>query len=633
VSETQGRATSLPRNLLSASLLAALLLITSAPSALAQDVYVTGNHPAGSLVLNTQTNQVVAPEIEVGGVAVAITPDGRSAYLLGSRYVSVLNTQTNQVLGSPIEVGEEAYAAAITPDGDSAYVVNRGSNNVSVIDTLTNEVVGSPITVGEAPDAIAISPNEQTAYVTNYASNNVSVIDTATNEVLGSPIGVGEEPDAIAITPDGKSAYVVNGKSNSVSVIDTATNEVLGSPIGVGEEPDAIAITPDGKSLYVVSRGSKSVSAIETATNEVLGSPISVGEAPNAIAITPDAKSAYVVNGKSNTVSVIDTATNEVLGSPIGVGERPKAIAITPDQPPLASFSVPIARAGMPVTFDASASSYPEGSTPSFNWEFGDGSTEEDAGPSPSHIFNTPGTYGATLTVTDNVCSSEFIFTGQTAYCNGSAPLSRTLPVIVAGPATSVQVSLSPPSIFANGSSTTTATAKVTDPHANPVPGDEVAFSSSDSGEQIGAVSEPSPGTYTATVTSSTSEGEPTITATDDSLSPPIQGNARLIQEIDTPIRIGRLRRIVRDGKAKLEVIVPGPGTLSIIGAQIEVLRIPIFSGPVSLLITAKGRAARILHRTGKALVRVTISFTPTFGVRSSKSITVKLVEKRLSAA
>ena len=114
----------------------------------------------------------------------------------------MVDTQTNQVVGSPITVGTGQYEIAITPDGKSAYVVNLGGGNVSVVDTQTNQVVGSPIEVGAYPSAIAITPNGKSAYVVNFGSANVSVIDTQTNQVVGPPISVGSFPRGIAISPD-----------------------------------------------------------------------------------------------------------------------------------------------------------------------------------------------------------------------------------------------------------------------------------------------------------------------------------------------------------------------------------------------------------------------------------------------
>jgi YVTN family beta-propeller protein len=206
-------------------------------------------------------------------------------------------------------------------------------------------------------------------------------------------------------------------------VIDTATNTASPTTIPVGAHPIAIAITPDGKTVYVANEGSNNVSVIDTATNTASPTTIPVGAHPNAIAITPDGKTAYVAGG-INTVSVINTQTNQVVGSPITVGGFPGAIAIIPNQPPTASFTTAQARPGVPLAFDASASHDFDGQIANYDWDFGDGQSSPIDGPITTHTYTAPGTYRATLTLTDNEgCSTAdtILFTGQTAFCGGSA--------------------------------------------------------------------------------------------------------------------------------------------------------------------------------------------------------------------
>jgi PKD repeat protein len=61
--------------------------------------------------------------------------------------------------------------------------------------------------------------------------------------------------------------------------------------------------------------------------------------------------------------------------------------------------------AGVPVSFDGSASSDPDGKITAWNWEFGDSNV--GSGPSPTHIYTTGGTYTVRLTVTDDVGSTD----------------------------------------------------------------------------------------------------------------------------------------------------------------------------------------------------------------------------------
>ncbi len=137
---------------------------------------------------------------------------------------------------------------------------------------------------------------------------------------------------------------------------------------------------------------------------------------------------------------MIDTATNEAVGSPISVGSHPHALAIVPDQPPVASLADPFARPDVPIVFNAAASTDPDGSIARYEWAFGDEITAASGGPSESHTYAAPGQYQGTLTLTDNEgCSTALVFTGQTAYCNGSAEARQTQALKVAFPAVQVR--------------------------------------------------------------------------------------------------------------------------------------------------------------------------------------------------
>ena len=134
--------------------------------------------------------------------------------------------------GNPIKVGDGAIDVdggqiAITPDGKTAYVPTNATGTVIPISTATNQA-GQPIELGHnrtsGPDFIAITPDGRTAYVASLAFNTVTPISTATN-APGRPIHVGSGPVWIAITPDGKTAYVANeSQPGTVTPISTATN-------------------------------------------------------------------------------------------------------------------------------------------------------------------------------------------------------------------------------------------------------------------------------------------------------------------------------------------------------------------------------------------------------------------------
>jgi len=74
----------------------------------------------------------------------------------GSGTVTPIRVATGTALPA-IKVGSDPVAIAITPDGRTAYVVNTGSGTVTPIRVASNTAL-RPIHVGGFPDAIAIVP-------------------------------------------------------------------------------------------------------------------------------------------------------------------------------------------------------------------------------------------------------------------------------------------------------------------------------------------------------------------------------------------------------------------------------------------------------------------------------------------
>jgi YVTN family beta-propeller protein len=204
-------------------------------------------------VMDTATNTIVADQLSPGtGVAngIAFSPDGKHAYVAAScngecpTFPFVFVFDTGNIAAAPTSISiptpnAGSFGIAITPDGKRAYVA---SNLLYVIDTTTNMLVTSiPNIFGE----IAVAPDGKHVYAGS------SVIDTTKNTVVATFPVVGS---AIAVTPDGKYVYLTG--SNSVSVIDTthytlaATVSVPG-PVLVG--PTAIAIIPPPQGIQFLS--------------------------------------------------------------------------------------------------------------------------------------------------------------------------------------------------------------------------------------------------------------------------------------------------------------------------------------------------------------------------------------------
>jgi YVTN family beta-propeller protein len=282
-------------------------------SALAGGQGLAGALPGTTGVAAISAGKPIA--VGSGPAAIAITPDGKTAYVVNgtSGTVTPIETATNKP-GPAITVGREPAAIAITPDGKTAYVANTSSGTVTPITTAT-DTAGPPITVGKYPMSIAITPSGKTAYVANFGSGTVTVLATATDRAIAQ-VEVGKMPQVVLITPDGKTAYVANFGSNSVSPIDTATNKA-GPAIAVGSEPYALAFVPHHQSMYVVNYGSGTVTPISTATNKV-GRAVRVGTDPESISFIANGDTAVVANEGSNSETRIDTTTDASSTAPVG---------------------------------------------------------------------------------------------------------------------------------------------------------------------------------------------------------------------------------------------------------------------------------------------------------------------------
>jgi YVTN family beta-propeller protein len=393
----------------------------------ARTAYVTGSFIssgyAGPVDLTTGTVGAKVPIPSEGPPSdVAISPDGKTAYVAsGGNELIPIDVATNKA-GTPIETGFCPNGVAVKPDGSRVYVTNLCAGSVSVIDTATGTEL-TKVTVGSFPAGIAITPDGSRAYVSNSGEKTVTPVDLATN-TAGTPIEVGQAPRGIAVTPDGTRAYVAVASLDAVKRITLSSNAV-GPAILVAESPQRIATTPDSSRAYVLG-GDQPVTPIDLAT-DTPGAAIPVeNHFLEDLAITPDGSRAWLADasqsGGDRLVPVQIPANT--LAAPITGVERPNAIAIVPNQPPHAAFSFspsPVLR-GDAVSFNAGASSDSDGSVARYEWDFGDGGSPVVAGPTPQHTYAFGGTYTVTLTTTDNEgCSLDIVFPGQTAFCNGSS--------------------------------------------------------------------------------------------------------------------------------------------------------------------------------------------------------------------
>jgi PKD repeat protein len=131
------------------------------------------------------------------------------------------------------------------------------------------------------------------------------------------------------------------------------------------------------------------------------------------------------------------------------------------NQPPTAVMSATPTTGAAPltVTFDGSGSTDPDGTVTSWEWSFGDGTF--GTGSQTTHVYSTPGTYNANLTVTDNsgessLTSASIIVTTPGTSTGFLSPSANAAQTSSAGDNNGYQTS--PANAYANDSSVATDT-------------------------------------------------------------------------------------------------------------------------------------------------------------------------------
>lgn len=140
------------------------------------------------------------------------------------------------------------------------------------------------------------------------------------------------------------------------------------------------------------------------------------------------------------------------------------------------------------------------------------------------------GTYTATITSSTTLGTWTITAIDLTQHS-----ISGTASLATPGPPTTVTLQLTPSTLAADGTSSTSAVATVNDSAGDGIAGQAVQVTSSDPNQKIGTVTDNHNGTYTVTVTASTTAGKSTLTATDTSAATSLRGSAMLTETAGPP--------------------------------------------------------------------------------------------------
>jgi DNA-binding beta-propeller fold protein YncE len=167
------------------------LLIANSESGSVNDGSVT--------VIDTTTNTAGKPLAtgQVSPAGFAFAPDGQTAYVVNADAGTLVPIDlATQTMGKPITVGvvkepggppAVPLSVAITPDGKTAYVLTpsndpKDDSMVTPVDIAAG-TVGKQIPVSGMAESIVVSPDGQTVYVGGYRPGQLTPISTSTNQV------------------------------------------------------------------------------------------------------------------------------------------------------------------------------------------------------------------------------------------------------------------------------------------------------------------------------------------------------------------------------------------------------------------------------------------------------------------
>jgi 6-phosphogluconolactonase (cycloisomerase 2 family) len=407
-----------------------------------------------------------------GPVSVLFAPDGRTVYveLRTSNAVAAYRDGSGGVLtllGTVSTGGMGPFGLAIAPDGSSLFASNLDSGTVAAFTVNADGTLrpsGGPVATGSPlPRGLAVSPDGRFLYVGHGMPNlpgpdvmvRFAIGRNATLQRVGRPVPINPSGSQIVFTPDGRFLYIATQFNDKVDGFRVGDNGELapvpGSPYDAARFAEGAVVGPDGRHLFVagagdgVDPGGLSAYAIngDGSLTSVAGSPFPAGIAPVGIDTTPDGRRLLVSAGNPGPGQLFtfaiaaDGRLNQITDKPLptgGTAPRFQSLAVQPDQGPTAALTAQAGPAGQTTQFDATAATDPDGHIARFDWNFGDGTTLRDGGPTPAHTYRRPGTYTATVTATDNEnCSTALVFTGTSAHCNGS-PRARAAQTVTVGP-------------------------------------------------------------------------------------------------------------------------------------------------------------------------------------------------------
>ena len=423
----------------------------------------------------------------------------------GGQVASYARDPGTGALGAQLSVqltqADQGGQMALTPDGTQLFVATFDGAD-AWLDHFTVQPNGSLASTGSTRtwtldqiSDIVVSPDGASVYMAlSSTPSDIYQFDlTGSTLSAKTPMQVstgGNLTSGLLFTNDATRLHAFYPDSDGPHAITYEVDAATGRLTPVGSLPTATnmgslqgsALMGDGRTVVQISQSA--LYTWQVGTGGVVGARSS-GEAVTpglwltGLAAATGGSRVYLSSVDALGMSPVDGVIYSAgisgglpqpfaAASPFPTTAMYWGITLGSAQPPVAALAGATGQTGAAVAFDASASASPDpqgGDITRYDWDFGDGTTLADGGPTPSHTYSAAGTYTATVTVTNAAgCSTgDGVWAGRMYSCAGS-PSART-----------------------------TATATITDPAPDPAPAPSPAPSAGGTAPAPAAPAAPAP--------------------------------------------------------------------------------------------------------------------------------------------
>jgi DNA-binding beta-propeller fold protein YncE len=186
------------------------------------------------------------------------------------------------------------HMLVLSPDRNTMFVPNRGSNSVSVIEAISAgppkfQVTAIPVP-GKTPEGIDLSPDGRELWTATRGDGGVSIIDVASRKVVQTlSLGM-TDANRLKLTPDGRLALVLDGGTGSLVVLDApGRKEIKRIKLAPGDTGDGgMMVMRDGSRAYLGLRDAHAVAVVDLKTLEVIDQiPMGPGSGPGCVFWVP----------------------------------------------------------------------------------------------------------------------------------------------------------------------------------------------------------------------------------------------------------------------------------------------------------------------------------------------------------